>query len=146
MANKNSVFIYRLSDKGRKMGIHTVCTPPDKDGPGTPYKIDNGLVKIPWPGLPHPDAHHLTLIDVTGDGGSDLVDPELIKLHEDIAAAEKAQAEAKDILADAKKAVEGAKNAEAKKKAEDQVKEAEALVATADEKLAAAMKAAEGRF
>ena len=114
MASKNSVYVYRLSDKGRKMGLHTIAAPADQDGPGVQYKVDkNGIVRIPHPGLPHADAHHLEHVSTEGDGSVEFINSDLAESHQKVAEAEAALKDAQGVLDEAKKSVKDKKEAEA---------------------------------
>ena len=114
MASKNSVYVYRLSDKGRKMGLHTIAAPADQDGPGVQYKVDkNGIVRIPHPGLPHADAHHLEHVATEGDGSVEFINSDLAEAHQKVAEAEETLAAAKEDAAVAGLSVKDKKEAEA---------------------------------
>lgn len=74
MAN-NNIRVYKLSEKERKAGRHSFTVD------GMVYKVDKyGVLRVPDPGLPSPEAHGCEHVGVEGPGLKPWVDEaELVK-------------------------------------------------------------------
>ncbi len=116
------------------MGQHSVAFD------GTTYTHKNGIIKVPHPGLPHPEAHHLEHVETEDGGNREYFGAEAEK-HQAIAVAEDAVKSASEVLRQAEEGVKAAKTAEDKETANVYLADAKALAKEAADELAAAKAA-----
>lgn len=137
---KNTIHIYKLTEKGRTLGVHTISVG------GEMLKIDKyGVVRVPDPGIQHPEAHHLEHKGTEGEGMPNWVDPDLVAKQKAVKDGEDLVKEIGENLKKAKEALgrlKGDAKAEEKQAAEDLVKEIEKALAEANTALGEAKKKA----
>ena len=135
---KGDIYVYELSDKGKKAGRHSFSLD------GETFKADKyGIVRVPHPGLPHPDAHDLTHVHTEGNGAEPFVLGKLVELHNAVVDAEKNEKEALAVVADAQKTLDAAKGND-RQVALKNLNEAKDLAAEASKAVADAKKLAAG--
>lgn len=127
MSERDRKYVYKLTERGMKVGRHSVSVQMP-GGPAVNFKIEkNGVVKVPFPGIPHPDAHDLVYMGYEGDGNGNYVDGALVEKHQKIKAAEDALKAAKETLALAEDVAKKAQG-DAKQGAKEDVEAARAMV------------------
>ena len=140
MSVRDRLHIFRLTAEGRKLGVGSFVVD------GQEYKPEgNGLVKIPHPGIPHPEAHHLVYLGYEGDGNGAFVDPDLIEVHKAIADAEALYKRAEEAVIKAEEAVKAAKDEKEKKAATEALKIAEGVLSDREAAVTSAKKKAAAR-